>query len=60
MNGHNDLDSHTSIYFTEFVSKSGNDPRKFPGTSIKDLPAVGENLQRNIFYTISISKKVIM
>ena len=26
MNGNNDLDSHTSRYSTEFVSKSGYDP----------------------------------
>ena len=29
MNRHNDLSSHTSRYFTEFVSKCGYDPKNF-------------------------------
>ena len=29
MNGHKDLDSHTSRYFTDFISKSGYDPKNF-------------------------------
>ena len=49
MNGHNDLDSHTSRYFTEFVSKSGYDPKSFRGVSVEDLPVVEEIVQRNIF-----------
>ena len=49
MNGHNDLDSHTSRYFTEFVSKSGYDPKSFLGVSVEDLPVVEEIVQRNIF-----------
>ena len=49
MNGHNDLDSHTSRYCTEFVSKSGYDPKSFRGVSAEDLPAVEEIVQRNIF-----------
>ena len=28
-NGRNDLDPHTSRYFTEFLSKSGIDPNNF-------------------------------
>ena len=34
VNGHNDLDSHTSRYFTEFTSKSGFDPKSFRGVSV--------------------------
>ena len=49
MNGHNDLDSHTSRYFTDFISKSGYDPKSFRGVSVEDLPAVEEIVQRNIF-----------
>ena len=49
LNGHNDLDSHTSRYFREFVSKSGYDPKRFHGVSVKDVPVVGENVQRNVF-----------
>ena len=49
MNGHNDLDSHTSRYFTEFVSKSGYDLKSFRGVSVEDLPVVVEIVQRNIF-----------
>ena len=29
MNGHKDLESNTSRYFTEFISKSGYDPKSF-------------------------------
>ena len=49
MNGHNDLDSHTSRYFTEFISKSSYDPKNFRGVSVEDLPVVEEIVQRNIF-----------
>ena len=49
MNGHNDLDSHTFRYFTEFISKSGYDPNNFRGVSVEDLPVVEKNVQRNIF-----------
>ena len=49
MNGHNDLDSHTSRYFTEFVSKTVYDPISFRGVSVEDLPVVEEIVQRNIF-----------
>ena len=52
MNGHNDfndLDSHTSRYFTEFLTKSGYDPKSFRGVSVEDLPNVEEIVQRNIF-----------
>ena len=49
LNGHKDLDSHTSKYFTEFKSKSGYDPKSFRGVSVEDLPVVDEIVQRNIF-----------
>ena len=49
MNGHNDLDSDTSRYFTEFISKSSYDPKSFRGVSVQDLPVVEEIVQRNIF-----------
>ena len=49
MNGHNDLDSHTSRYCTEFISKSGYDPKSFRGVSVEDLLFVEKIVQRNIF-----------
>ena len=49
MNGRKDLDSHTSRYFTDFISKSGNDPKNFRGVSVEDLPVVEGIVQRNIF-----------
>ena len=49
MNGHSNLDSHTSRYFTEFKTKSGYDPKNFCGASVVDLPDVDESVQRNIF-----------
>ena len=49
MNGHNDLDSDLSRYFTEFISKSGYDPKSFRGVSVDDLSVVEEIMQRNIF-----------
>ena len=48
MNGHKDLDSHTSRCFTDFISKSGNDPKNFRGVSVEDLPVVETTVQRNI------------
>ena len=49
MNGHKDLDSHVSRYFTDFISKSGYEPKIFRGVSVEDLPVVEEIVQRNIF-----------
>ena len=49
MNGYKDLDSHTSINFKEFISKSGYDPKNVCGVSVEDLPAVEGIVQRNIF-----------
>ena len=58
MNGHDDLDSHTSRYFTEVVSKSGYDPENFHGVSVEDLPVVEEIVQRNIFiYDFDIQER---
>ena len=48
-NGHIDLNSHISSYFTDYVSKSGYDPTSFRGDSVKDLPVIEEIVQRNIF-----------
>ena len=50
MNGHKDLGSHASRYFTNFISKSGYDPKNVPGVSVEDLPVVEEIVQRNIFF----------
>ena len=49
MNGHNDLNSHTSRYLTGFVLKSGHDPKSVRGISEKNWPVVEEIVQRNIF-----------
>ena len=49
MNGHKDLDSHTSKYFTDFYLKSGYDPKSFRGVSVEDLPVGEEIVQRNNF-----------
>ena len=48
-NGHTDLDSHTSMYFTEFISKFGYDPDTFRGVSVEDFTVVEEIVQINIF-----------
>ena len=62
MYGHNDLDSHTSRYLTEFESGSGYDRKKFfcVEFSVEDLPAVAEIVvqKKTSLHTISISKKV--
>ena len=49
MNGHSDLYSLTSRYFTEFITKSAYDPKNFRGASVVDLPDVEEIVQRNTF-----------
>ena len=47
----------TSRYFTEFISKSGYEPKNFRGVSVEDLPVVEEIVQRNIFvYDIDIQE----
>ena len=47
--GHNDCNSHTSRFFTDFVSQSGHDPEIFCGFSEEKLPVVKEMVQRNLF-----------
>ena len=49
LNGHSKVDAHTSQLFTEFISKSGYDPKNFHGMSIDDLPLVEGIIERNIF-----------
>ena len=49
LHGNSKLDAHTSQLFTEFVSKSGCDPKNFRGVSIEDLPLVEGLVERNIF-----------
>ena len=49
MNGQIDIESHTSRYFTDFISKSGYDPKSFRGVSVEYLPVVEEIVQRIIF-----------
>ena len=50
MNGHNDLDTHTSRYFTEFITKSlVMILRIFVEFPLEDLPVVEEIIERNIF-----------
>ena len=57
MNGRYNLYSHFSRYFTDFISKSGYDPKNIRLVSVEDLPFVEEIVQKNILYTISISNK---
>ena len=40
---------YVSSSFTDFISKSGYDPKNFRGVSVEDLPVVEEIVQRNIF-----------
>ena len=49
LHGHSNLDAHTSQLFTEFLSKSGYDPKDFRGVSVDDLPLAEEIVERNIF-----------
>ena len=49
MNGHNDLESRTSRYFTEFITKSSHDPKSYRGVSVEEIPVVEEIVQINIF-----------
>ena len=49
LHGHSNLDAHTSQLFTEFISKSGYDPKNFREVSIDDLPVVEGIVERNIF-----------
>ena len=49
LHDHSKLDAHTSELFTEFISKSGYDPKNFRGVAINDLPLLEEIVERNIF-----------
>ena len=49
LHGHSNLDVYTSQLFTEFISKSGYDPKNFRGVSIDDLPLVEGIVDRNMF-----------
>ena len=49
MNRDKDLNSHTSRYFTELVSKSSHDPKSFRRISKEHLSLFEEIVQRNIF-----------
>ena len=49
MNGHTDPDSHSSRYFSEFISKSDYDLENFRGNSVEDLLVNEEIIERNIF-----------
>ena len=49
LHSHSKLDAHTSQLFTEFISKSGYDPKNFLGVAIDDLPLVEGIVERNIF-----------
>ena len=46
MNGHKDLDSPTSRYFTELISKSVYDHKNFRGVSPEDFHVVEEIVQK--------------
>ena len=49
LHGHINLDFNASQLFTEFLSKSGYDPKNFHGVSIDDLPVVEGIVEPNIF-----------
>ena len=49
MNGHNDLDCHTSGYFTGFISNAGFDSKNFLSVSVEQLPDFKGIIKRNIF-----------
>ena len=49
LHGHSNLDAHRSQLFTEFLSKSGHDPKNFLGVAFDDLPLVEGIVESNIF-----------
>ena len=56
---HKNLDAHTFQLFTEFLSKSGYDPKKFR-VSVDDLPFVEETVERNRFiYDFDIQREYV-
>ena len=50
LHGHSYLDALTTQLFTEFLSKSGYDPKNFCGVSIDGPPLVEEIVERNKFF----------
>ena len=54
MNGRNDLNSHTSRYFTDFISKSGYDPKNFKEFLKKTYLLSRKLIKGTSLYTISI------
>ena len=48
LHGHSNLDAHKFQLFTEFISKSGYDPKNFRGVAIDVLTLVEELVERNI------------
>ena len=49
MNGHNDLDCHTSGYFTGLISNTGYDSKNFRRVSVEHLLVVKGKIKRIIF-----------
>ena len=49
LHGHINLNAHTSQLFTEFIAKSGYDPKNFRGVAIDELPLVEGIVERNVF-----------
>ena len=59
MNGQHDLDSYIFRYFTEFITKSGYDPKNFRGGFVEDLPVVEKVVQKASLYTFLMYKSEI-
>ena len=49
LHGHSILNAHKSQLLTDFISKSGNDPKNFRGVAIDDLHLVEGIVERKIF-----------
>ena len=50
LHGRGKLDAHTPQLFTEFVSKSGYDPKNFRGVAIDDLAPEEGIVERKLFF----------
>ena len=59
MNGQHDLDSYIFRYFTEFITKSGYDPKNFLGGFVEDSPVVEKVEQKASLYTFLMYKREI-
>ena len=58
LHGHSNLNAHTSQLFTEFISKSGYNPKKFLGVTIDGSPLVEIIVERNIFnYNFDVQER---